>query len=471
MTEYSFPDLPTLRELVKEDPVRHGGEAALLLADAGLELLESGRWRESLSLLDEASHFTELTHPQAPPLPWGRRLAAARGMPVKRGYREVALGIFRDAAHALPAGHALWPIATSRLATRLVDIYRTTGDRLVLNEAITVCSDAIGTVGSTAASDATAQLRANLADALRARFDLTQDAADLDRATSLWEAALDQTPASHPDHPVFLSNLANDLLAQFDVTNDLTDLNRAIANFRQAVEETSPDEAHRPTLESNLGAALMRRFHCANGMADLDEAVASLRDAAAVEGPSQALARSNLGAALQTRSTITGADADHAEALTHLRAAAAILPADSPEYPATLSALADGLFDAGQLSEARELFAEAERRRESTLGPDHPDTLASRHNLASTMAALGHFSVAEGEFRSILAARHRVLGDRHPDTLTTLHNLATVLSDLGRDDEAELLFEQLIQARTAVLGPDHPATRASRTAFEEIAHQ
>jgi tetratricopeptide (TPR) repeat protein len=455
--------LEQARRVATADPERHGGEFALLLADQGLGLIESGEWVDSVQLLHEATVFIRMALSRAAParpvhIPWVTPDLASN----QKVLTEKGAEILRGAVRVLPVGHDLTPYAKSRLAHRLLQTI-SIRDATVLDESIELCAEALHE-----APVPDAELLANMGNALFARFGRTSELADLDEAIEYLTWAVRVTSAGNPDLHATQSELSDTLIARFDKVNEASDLALAIDYLRLALESIPDDHADRPAVLCNLGVALRRRFERDADPIDLDESIMCLRSAWQSAGDWRDVVQSNLGSALLQRYDRTGNPGDQQEALQHLNAAVAAVPAHAPDRPAILSALAEALCSVGRLSAARDLLSEALLRRETELGPDHPSTLASRHNLATVMAMLGHCRSAVEEFREVSLARERLLGENHPDVLASRHNLATALAELDQPDEAETEFAVVVHARNEVLGPDHPDTRASQAALERI---
>jgi hypothetical protein len=104
-----------------------------------------------------------------------------------------------------------------------------------------------------------AELLFPLATALRARWELTGQHADLDRATDLLEAALAATPPGSPDQPAVLSNLATALRARWELTGQHADLDRATDLLEAALAATPPGSPTREAVESRLRAVRLAR--------------------------------------------------------------------------------------------------------------------------------------------------------------------------------------------------------------------
>jgi tetratricopeptide (TPR) repeat protein len=470
MAENIDSRLESARKAALADPQRLGGEFALLLTEQGLQKLRSGRWDAAIQLLDEAQAFVRRASGEQVPA-GTKRVAVPAGTKSLdpdlsvRGLSDLANATLRKIVDLLPSSHPLAPFAKSRLSSRLLQHGTTLPlDRQAIDEAVRLSSGA-----SSEVPVPDAELLTNVGNALRARFELTGDIADIDGAIDhLSQAGLAPRAADAGDLHVILADLGDALLARYEATGVVADLNAAVDRLQWAVRLTPPGHPNSSAVLSNLGAALLSRFGHSAAVRDLNEAIPNLREAWQAGGGRQDVVRSNLGSALLRRHEITGDRADLDESLDHLTVASRAAPSGSPEQTAALSVLAEAMSLDGRLSAARDLLSEVVREREATLGADHPSTLAGRHNLATVMARLGHCQSAAEEFREVLQARERTLGVRHPDTLASRHNLATALADLNRDEEAVAEFDAVVRARTAVLGPNHPDTRASLAALEEI---
>ena len=99
------------------------------------------------------------------------------------------------------------------------------------------------------------------------RFGRTGQQADLDRAITTGQEAVDATPADHPGRPSRLSNLGAALRSRFERTGQQADVDQAITVLREAVDATPAGHPDRPWHLSNLGrrAADAVRAHRAAG--------------------------------------------------------------------------------------------------------------------------------------------------------------------------------------------------------------
>lgn len=159
----------------------------------------------------------------------------------------------------------------------LLEDYQRTGDGQLLQTAISLFRDA---VGSTPASDPNRPaMLTNLGGALQELFERTGQLRDLDEAIAVSSAAVSTAPSGHPDRPGYLSNLGAALQRRFGCTGNLQDLDEAITVFREAAGSTQASDPERPEYLSNLGGALQTRFGRTAQPEDLEEAVTSSREA------------------------------------------------------------------------------------------------------------------------------------------------------------------------------------------------
>ncbi|TCO59827.1 tetratricopeptide repeat protein [Actinocrispum wychmicini] len=329
----NHPALARFRQLATDDPQRHGAEFAVLLADAGLNLLDSGRWEESLGFLDEADHYTSLLKPGV-----SKTRSIRKPKLVKQGASAKAVDLLLDASDILPAGHALRAAVKSRLGERALSRFETTGDPSELDSGITL---------------------------------LTQ--------------AVREIPDDHHDRPGLLSNQGAALRTRFNHTGDIADLDKAVSSFRDAVAVPEP---HVVAL-SNLGAALLTRYQVRGGDGDRTEAIDLLLRAVAMtapDSPDRAVLLSGVAQAMFAGGDLRGALFACREALT-IRARTL-----GPDHPDTLTNqhnLAVTLAALGDLGSARAVFDEVVAQRARILGPGDPDTLTSQELLAAVVTDLG----------------------------------------------------------------------------------
>jgi hypothetical protein len=116
----------------------------------------------------------------------------------------------------------------------------------------------------------------------------------------------------------------------------------------------------------------------------------------------------------------------------------------------------------GNLTEARDLLADAVDAARATLGPDHLDVLAAQARLAAVLRELGALPEARRVLESVLEAGHRTHGAGHPQLLLATYELAVLAHELGNAYEAGRNFRLLSQHGPGALGADHHHVLAAR---------
>ena len=116
-------------------------------------------------------------------------------------------------------------------------------------------------------------VRGNLADALTKRAALTDDAADLDTAVTLFQEALEKAPAGSPDFIDSQYRLGNTLARRYDRTREPDDLEGAVRAYRIALDAIDPEHYDRqqiwealPAAQSILGSRFVREGRGQEGL-------------------------------------------------------------------------------------------------------------------------------------------------------------------------------------------------------------
>ncbi len=280
-----------------------------------------------------------------------RRYWAAGG----RDDLDKALEALRTAVALTPAQSPLIPGRLGNLGLARREVYRKTGDRSVLEQAVDAFERA-------ARVNATPTMLTNLAlglqdryllssdpddlaraidcseqacrdaepgasqvmlgDLLRLRYESTGQRPDLARAVTLLQAGLQATPAGSPERPRRLVDLGIALFDRHFISGDPHDLTTALRLFdeaAQAVPATSPDRAgclvHR-------SIAFYSRYHSTGSLDDLDRAMDGLDQAVRATGAGVDAAgwTVNLAAVVHERARRTGAGQDLNRAISLLEA-------------------------------------------------------------------------------------------------------------------------------------------------------
>ncbi|MFE0098736.1 FxSxx-COOH system tetratricopeptide repeat protein [Streptomyces sp. NPDC059009] len=117
---------------------------------------------------------------------------------------------------------------------------------------------------------------------------------------------------------------------------------------------------------------------------------------------------------------------------------------------------------AGERAEALSMFESALAGLTATLGPDHPWVLGCALNASGARNFTGRIADAADLSRDTLRRARRTLGDEHPLTVSTQVALAADLRALREREEAGKLEEDGLLTLTRTLGAQHPHTISAR---------
>jgi len=319
------------------------------LADAAREIArrfagDAGELSTALGLLDEAERAAagdqELLAWTAGVRAdtWAARARVA-GPNGKQTPWENAVSARRAALAGTLADSPAHPIRLANLSGDLLELFRVSGQRDVLDEAIVNLTSVLTL--SQPGQDSY-RIRSNsLAAAWQMRYDLSGDPADLDHSVELLRQAVDDGPA---DSIVLalLHNLSAAYWRRFKAAGDARDLDLAEQADRRALSAGGGAAAL-----ASLGATLTHRYEIAGGEDSLQEAV-SLLSAAVQNTPSQAPDRpdrlAKLAFALLDRSEfMTGDHSDVDAAISLLEEALELTPDSSTNRAPRLTNLAGAL--------------------------------------------------------------------------------------------------------------------------------
>ena len=136
---------------------------------------------------------------------------------------------------------------------------------------------------------------------------------------------------------------------------------------------------------------------------------------------------------------------------------------DSRDALAGLSILAGAHYAAGQIAQAKRLYADAFERMKRALGPDDPLTLVTGRSLADLLLAEGRAADAIVLYQDVLERQRRSLPANHSETLTTEINLAYAHKRSGDSDRAIASLEAALESfAKSSLRPTHPHVLATR---------
>jgi tetratricopeptide (TPR) repeat protein len=255
-------------------------------------------------------------------------------------FLEEAVRLRREVLPLLSPSDQLRQVqVTTNLAAGLIDLYRHTRDRRLLDDAtrdLRANAERMpdGPVGMT--------VLANLAAALHEMFDYTGRLALLDEAIAVQERLV---AAPNPRPPERTMNLGVSLLARFRRRRSEHDLDRAIELFEETARVTT-SAIDRAAARNSQANALSLRFDESGVGADLDRCI-ELRDEAVRVAPDgsldRALYQGNLGVDLLKRFELGGGREDLRRALDNQRQAVHAVPASGSDQPRLLAGLADSL--------------------------------------------------------------------------------------------------------------------------------
>jgi len=199
-----------------------------------------------------------------------------------------------------------------------------------------------------------------------------------------------------------------------------------------------------------------------------------------------ASAKRGLRAIIQTFDGVEDAEPEHASALLKMgalkqeagdyseaeelfRRALAIgertLGPDNPALLPALTSLAAAHIICGKFEDAEPLVIRALAVSENGLAEHDPDLAIVLNDLARLCLKQSAHAVAEPLLLRLLAMK-RSKGDDHPEVATVLASLATVRQALGRHESAEQLWRRVLDIRERTLAPNHFALA---TALEHLA--
>ncbi|MFE6159608.1 FxSxx-COOH system tetratricopeptide repeat protein [Streptomyces sp. NPDC056486] len=119
----------------------------------------------------------------------------------------------------------------------------------------------------------------------------------------------------------------------------------------------------------------------------------------------------------------------------------------------------------GDLSQARDLIAEAESEYRALLGPAHPVATGMVANTGLIMQAAGERAEAMAMFESALGGLTATLGADHPWVLGCALNASGARNFNGRIVEAAELSRETLRRARHTLGDEHPLTLSCQVAL------
>jgi TonB family protein len=127
---------------------------------------------------------------------------------------------------------------------------------------------------------------------------------------------------------------------------------------------------------------------------------------------------------------------------------------DNPAIIPALTSLASARLMAGKLEKAQELAIRVVAISEHGLAEHEPDVAILLNDLARMCLKQSAHAVAEPLLLRLVAMK-RSKGEDHPEVGTVLASLATVRQALGRHESAEQLWRRVLEIRERTLAPNH----------------
>jgi tetratricopeptide (TPR) repeat protein len=306
-----------------------------------------------------------------------------------------------------------------------------------------------------------------------ARWGAARDAGALDEAAELLRRCRDLLPGVHPRRPMVLSNLCAALRDRFVLRGDEADLDAAVDSGRRAVAGAHPADPNRWMYHGNLAGALNALVQTRPSSPDgvLDEAVAVAAEAVRAAPVPVPVFHSHLGVALLARAARGGrrAGPDAREAAGAFHAAVRTADPRDPQLAMYLTHLGIARHlgarhtrvpgeRAATLREALDLTRQAARR----CSPADPEYALYLGNVATVIAAMAELAPGEADFDALVESERRELRALPEELRARRAWLLVVALRLRHDrthdprdiDEAvELCRKALRSCEAGVVGP------------------
>ncbi|KAJ7629115.1 CHAT domain-containing protein [Roridomyces roridus] len=283
----------------------------------------------------------------------------------------------------------------------------------------------------------------NLANAIKARFDLRGDLADLDEVIQLQRAALALLPPLDAGYPMALearatalTSLGSTLQMRYQQQGDLADLTEVIVLQQEALALCIPGHPTRSDCLNNLGVALKTRFLVSRDLNDLNKSLGLHEEALSLRSgthPARGNSLHNFAVTLLLRFSLSANLADIDKAISLHREALTLHAPPHPNYGASLNNLANSLRERFEQSADIKDLDEAIKLGNTALAllaKPHPDRGSALNNLAlAIQARFERQGNPEDIHEAILLHRHvLVLHARpHPFYNGSVNNLASAL--------------------------------------------
>ncbi|MGC0206933.1 CHAT domain-containing protein [Streptomyces levis] len=253
-----------------------------------------------------------------------------------------------------------------------------------------------------------------------AHWAAARDARALEEAVDLLRRCRDLLPEGHPQRPMALSNLCAALRDRFVLRREEADLDAAVDSGRRAVAGAHPADPNRWMYHGNLAGALNALVQTRPSSPDgvLDEAVAVAAEAVREAPGPVAVFHSHLGVALVARATRGGrrAGLDAREATDAFQAAVRTADPRDPQLAMYLTHLGMARHlgalhtrvpgeRTASLREALDLTRQAARR----CSPADPEYALYLGNLATVIASMAELTPGEADLDALVNTERREL--------------------------------------------------------------
>ncbi|MFF4520072.1 CHAT domain-containing protein [Streptomyces bluensis] len=255
---------------------------------------------------------------------------------------------------------------------------------------------------------------------LYARWGAVRDPQALDGAIALLRRCRDLLPEGHPGRPMAVSNLCAALRDRYALRRDEADLDEAVDSGRRAVASAYPGDPNRWMYHGNLAGALNLLAQTRQSSADavLDEAVGCAREAVRSAPQPVAVFHSHLGVALTARAARggDGAAGDVRAAAEAFREAVRVTDPRDPQLAMYLTHLGVALHQRARGTtnprERADDLGEAldhTRRAARLCSPDDPEHVLYLANLAAVISTKAEHCEETAEFDALVDLERREL--------------------------------------------------------------
>ena len=369
-------------------------------------------------------------------------------------YRESRLTIFLDRASELAEGIveigddlSLRIAVVSAVSAGCYQNFKATGQRVYLDRSIMLCESAIETAPTP--SDGLPNLLNQLGLSLKARFQLSKQLADIDRAIGYFNQV------APTGNSALLANVADGLRARFEVSRELTDIDKAVSLYESLLKDPAFPRNSRATLLRNSAKSMASRYEVSGRFSDLETAIRTFRMTLEEEGTGSVAVRTEFSQTLLTSFECGGVRAHLDEAVKLIdHAFSAESTAGMPSHFVALTrgnAYRD-LYGANASVESLDMAISCYDSAVSLASPDEKgtalanlsNTMGDRYRLRGDSSDLTHGIELAREALSLVSSG----GEARAHLSNTLGNLLCLAYEHSRD--IENLQEAVDLLRSAV---------------------